>query len=111
MKTDKRNIIFMIIEAIFIFSLMLLNGKVFKVYESIILDLLLLGSSLYYLYYMTKKITHVPYVLVFCFLNAAFVFLIYQVKFSIVYNAVFVILILLYIQVGSRLIIKRYTKV
>lgn len=101
----------MIIEAIFIFSLMLLNGEVFKVYESVILGLLLLGSSLYYLYYMTKKITHVPYVLVFCFLNAAFVFLIYQVKFSIVYNAVFVILILLYIQVGSRLIIKRYTKV
>lgn len=111
MKTDKRNIIFMVVEAIFIFALMLLNGKVFKVYESAILGLLLLGSSSYYLYYMTKKITHVPYVLLFCFLNAAFVFLVYQVKFSIVYNFVFVILILLYIQVGSRLIIKRYTKV
>lgn len=110
MKTDKRNIIFMIVEAIFIFALMLQNGKVFKVYESVILGLLL-GSSSYYLYYMMKKITHVPYVLLFCFLNAAFVFLVYQVKFSIVYNFVFVILILLYIQVGSRLIIKRYTKV
>ena len=111
MKTDKRNIIFMIVEAIFIFALMLQNGKVFKVYESVILGLLLLGSSSYYLYYMMKKITHVHYVLLFCFLNAAFVFLVYQVKFSIVYNFVFVILILLYIQVGSRLIIKRYTKV
>ena len=111
MKTDKRNIIFMIVEAIFIFALMLQNGKVFKVYESVILGLLLLGSSSYYLYYMMKKITHVPYVILFCFLNAAFVFLVYQVKFSIVYNFVFVILILLYIQVGSRLIIKRYTKV
>lgn len=111
MKTDKRNIIFMVVEAIFIFALMLLNGKVFKVYESAIIGLLLLGSSLYYLNYMTKKITHVPYVLVFCFLYAAFIFLVYQVKFSIVYNAVFVILISLYIQVGSRLIIKRYTKV
>lgn len=111
MKTDKRNIIFMIVEAIFIFALILLNGKVFKVYESVILGLLLLGSSSYYLYYMTKKITHVPYVLLFCFLNAAFIFLVYQVKFSIVYNFIFVILILLYIQVGSRLIIKRYTKV
>ena len=111
MKTDKRNIIFMIVEAIFIFALMLQNGKVFKVYESVILGLLLLGSSSYYLYYMMKKITHVPYVLLFCFLNAAYVFLVYQVKFSIVYNFVFVILILLYIQVGSRLIIKRCTKV
>lgn len=110
MKTDKRNIIFMVVEAIFIFALMLLNGKVFKVYESVIIGLLLLGSSLYYLYYMTKKITHVPYVLLFCFLNAAFIFLVYQVKFSIVYNFIFVILILLYIQVGSRLIIRRYTK-
>lgn len=109
MKTDKRNIIFMVVEAIFIFALMLL--KVFKVYESVIIGLLLLGSSFYYLYYMTKKITHLPYVLLFCFLNAAFIFLIYQVKFSIVYNALFVILISLYIQVGSRLIIKRYTKV
>ena len=88
MKTDKRNIIFMIVEAIFIFALMLQNGKVFKVYESVILGLLLLGSSSYYLYYMMKKITHVPYVLLFCFLNAAFVFLVYQVKFSIVYNFV-----------------------
>lgn len=61
MKTDKRNIIFMIVEAIFIFALMLQNGKVFKVYESVILGLLLLGSSSYYLYYMMKKITHVPY--------------------------------------------------
>lgn len=110
MITDKRNIIFMVVEAIFIFALMLLNGKVFKVYESAIIGLLLLGSSLYYLYYMTKKITYAPYVLLFCFLNAAFIFLVYQVKFSIVYNAVFVILILLYIQVGSRLIIRRYTK-
>lgn len=110
MRKDKKKVVFLFIEAIFIVLIMILNLKAFGIKTSLILCMIFLGSFSYYLFFLEKKKVFIPYIVVFFFLNAAFLFLIYQMKFKFVYNSIFVILILIYIQGGTRMILKKYKK-